>query len=104
MEHLVYYDEPSLQLYDALQPDPVASLTDAVSAQNEFKDPIPWLDLCRFSAKRNSKYVVAGVLLRHGIFALCLVSHWELRRKVVQHELPPIRGFHEHEIGTINNR
>lgn len=36
--------------------------------QNEFKDPIPRAD---FSVKRNSKYAVAVVLLRHGfIFAL----------------------------------
>ena len=44
--------------------------TNVLSAQNEFKDPIPRRDLCRFSVKRNSKYAVAGVLLRRGIFVL----------------------------------
>lgn len=49
-----------------------ATPINVLPTQNEFKDPIPRTELWRLSVKWNSKYAVAEVLLRHGIFVLCL--------------------------------
>lgn len=49
-----------------------ATPINVLPTRNEFKDPIPPTELWRLSVKWNFKYAVAEVLLRHGIFVLCL--------------------------------